>query len=238
MDFEKGQTSLFGGEPEKATVTPIVPEESPAQILMAEKEILGFYLSGHPLSEHEWELEHYVTPLHELEEIPDGKEIRVAGLIRSLSKSVAKKSKEVYARFTLEDLHSHVEVIAWPEIFGKNHGLLAKDKLVGLKGRLEKAGDRVQVIAQEVIDMNDMAVKWAKGVQLTLNVVGLDETLLPKVKSICEKHPGKAKVYFHMQTTHHGLMILEAEGLLVKPSKAFFNEMQALLGEDSVEIEL
>lgn len=238
VDSQKGQTSLFGGTEAAPEPLPVVEEESPAQILMAEKEILGFYLSGHPLSEHEWELEHYVTALHELEELPDGKEVRVAGLIRSLSKSMAKKSKELYARFTLEDLHSHVEVLAWPEVFRKHQALLAKDKLIGLKGRLDRTGDRVQIIAQDVIDMNEMAVKWARGVKLTLNVVGLDETLLPKVKAICEKHPGQAKVYFHMQTTHHGLMVLEAEGFLVKPSKAFYNEVQALLGEDSVEIEL
>jgi DNA polymerase-3 subunit alpha len=177
-------------------------------------------------------------PLNELDEMNDGAEVRVAGLIRGLSQSVAKKTKEVYARFTLEDLHSHVEVIAWPETFKKYRALLAKDKLVGLKGRLDKTGDRVQIIANDMIDMNDMAVKWAKGVRLIFNVVGLDESLLPKVKAICEKHKGEAKVYFHMQTTHHGLMVLEAGDLKVKPSKAFFNEIYAILGDDSIEIEL
>jgi hypothetical protein len=73
---------------------------------------------------------------------------------------------------------------------------------------------------------------------LTLNVVGLDESLLPKVKAVCEKFKGEAKVYFHMQTTHHGLMVLEAGDLRVKPSKAFFNEIFSILGDDSIEIEL
>jgi DNA polymerase-3 subunit alpha len=237
-DTQSGQTSLFESAKPVPVVLTEIPEESPAVALMAEKELLGFYLSGHPLSEHEWELEHYVMPLNELDEMNDGAEVRVAGLIRGLSQSVAKKTKEVYARFTLEDLHSHVEVIAWPETFKKYRALLAKDKLVGLKGRLDKTGDRVQIIANDMIDMNDMAVKWAKGVRLIFNVVGLDESLLPKVKAICEKHKGEAKVYFHMQTTHHGLMVLEAGDLKVKPSKAFFNEIYAILGDDSIEIEL
>jgi len=237
-DSEAGQTSLFESAKPSAEVLEEVPEESPAQALMAEKELLGFYLSGHPLSEHEWELEHYVMPLNELDEMNDGAEVKVAGLIRGFSKSMAKKSQEFYARFTLEDLHSHVEVIAWPETFKKYQSLLAKDKLVGLKGRVDKTGDRIQIIANDIIDMNDMAVKWAKGVRLTMNVVGLDESLLPKVKAVCEKYKGDAKVYFHMQTTHHGLMVLEAGDLKVKPSKAFFNEIYSILGDDSIEIEL
>ena len=239
-DSQRGQTSLFGGVDTAATdALPDVPELSPAQILSAEKEVLGFYLSGHPLSEHEWELEHYVTPINELEEFPDGFEVRVAGLIRGLSKSVVKKTKEVYGRFVLEDLHSHVEVIAWPEVFRKHEKLLAKDHLVALKGRLDKSGERLQVIANEAIELEGMAAKWAKGVRLMMNVVGLDDSLLPKVKQVCERHPGAAKVYFHMQTTHHGLMVVEAgENLRVKPSRGFLREIAGLLGEEGVEIEL
>jgi len=239
-DSQKGQTSMFEMIPaDKAEALPEVPEFSPAEALMAEKEVLGFYLSGHPLSAHEWELEHYVTPLHELEDIPDGREIRAAGLIRSLSTSMVKKTKELYARFSLEDLHSHAEAIAWPEIYRKFHHLLAKDKLVAIRGRVDKSGDRPQIIVNEAIDMNEMAVKWAKGVRLSLNVVGMDDQILGKVKAVCQRHSGKAKVLFHMQNTHHGLMILEAgPELMVMPSKGFFREMHALLGDDSVEIEL
>lgn len=239
-DSQRGQTSLFGMMDESAAEgPPAVKEFSPTQILSAEKEVLGFYLSGHPLSEYEWELEHYVAPIHELEEWPDGQEIRIAGLIRGFSKSAVKKTKEVYGRFVLEDLHSSVEAIAWPEVYQKYQALLAKDKLVALKGRLDKSGNRIQVIVGEAIPMNEMAAQWAKGIRLTLNVVGLDDQLLPKVKAICEKYPGKAKVYFNMQTTHHGVMVVEAgPELRVTPSSGFLREMHPVLGEDSVEIEL
>ncbi len=239
-DSQRGQTSMFEMiTAEKSDSLTEVKEFSAAEALIAEKEVLGFYLSGHPLSEHEWELDHYVTPLHELEELPDGFEIRVAGLVRGLSTNTVKKTKELYGRFVLEDLHSHVEVIAWPEVYRKYQNLLVKDKLVALKGRLDKSGDRVQIIANEAIDMNEMAVKWAKGIQLSMNVVGLDDSLLPKVKAVCERYPGKAKVFFHMQTTHHGLMVMEAgANLTVKPTRGFLKEIYALLGEDSIEIEL
>ena len=127
-DSQKGQTSFFGVmDSEDSDTAKIIPEYSPAQYLAGEKEVLGFYLSGHPLSEHEWELEHYVSSLHELVELPDGYEIRVAGLIRGISRSTVKKTKETYVRFMLEDsmpilksLHGPRYIansrICWPRI--------------------------------------------------------------------------------------------------------------------------
>ncbi len=239
-DSQKGQTSFFElTKSKKEKEPPEIPEWSPAQVLTGEKEVLGFYISGHPLSEHEWELEHYVVPLHELEELPDGVEIRVAGLIRSLSRTVSKRTKEPFARFVLEDLHTHVEVIAWPEIYRKNQAVLEKERLVAIRGRLDKSGNRLQVIANEIIDLNEIATKWAKGVRLDMNVVGWDDALLPKVKKICEKFPGQALVYFQMETARHGLVVVEAGSeLKVKPSKDFLKAIYELLGEDRIQIEL
>jgi DNA polymerase-3 subunit alpha len=239
-DSQAGQTSLFGQAEEGLPDTlPAGEELNPAQALMAEKEVLGFYLSGHPLSEHEWELEHFVTPLNEMEEVADGAEVRVAGMIRSFSQSQVKRTQEAYGRFVLEDLHSFVEVIAWPEVFRSARSLLAKDRLVALKGRVDRSGDRIQIVASEVIDLSEMSARWAKTVGLMINTVGLDDSILPKVKAICQRHPGKARVLFHMQTTHHGTMVMEAGGeLSVKPSGAFLKETQDLLGEDRVRIEV
>jgi hypothetical protein len=84
-----------------------------------------------------------------------------------------------------------------------------------------------------------MAVKWAKGIHLYMNVVGLDDHLLPKVKEVCEKFPGKARVFFRMQTTHHGFMVLEeGPALAVNTTKGFLREIHSLLGEEGVDIEV
>jgi hypothetical protein len=84
-----------------------------------------------------------------------------------------------------------------------------------------------------------MAVKWARRVKLDLNVVGMDDVLLPKVQEICQRHPGKAAIRFQLQTSHHGMIVVEAgPPFTVKPTKGFLREITALLGEDRVEIEL
>jgi len=239
-DSQRGQTSLFGMiETASPDSLPNIPEFSPAQRLMAEKEALGFYLSGHPLSEHEWALEHYVLPLSEVGDLPDGVEIRVGGMILGLSQSVVKKTKEVYGRFILEDLHSHIDVIAWPEVFKKYQSFLTKERLVAVRGRLDKSGDRVQLIANEILDVKDMAGKWAKGINVDLNMVGMDADLLVRLKEICEKFPGTVPVTFRLQTTHRGLMVMEAgDELKVSPTQAFIKAMNDAVGDDSVQIEV
>ncbi|MGH7738906.1 MAG: DNA polymerase III subunit alpha, partial [bacterium] len=239
-DSQRGQTSMFGMiEAASPDVLPDIPEYTPAQRLMAEKEALGFYLSGHPLSEHEWALEHYVTPLSEVGDMPDGGEIRAGGMIRSLSQSIVKKTNEAYGRFILEDLHSHIDVIAWPEVFKKYQDRLVKERLVAIRGRLDKSGDRIQLIANEILDVKDMAGKWAKGIHVNLNMVGLGGELLTRLKEICEKFPGQVPVYFRLQTAHRGMMVMEAgDELKVNPSQSFVKAIHELVGEDSVEIEV
>jgi DNA polymerase-3 subunit alpha len=239
-DSQRGQTSLFGMmETAAADSLPDIPEYSPAHRLMAEKETLGFYLSGHPLSEYEWALEHFVTPLSEAGDLPDGTEIRAGGMILGFSKSVVKKSQEIYGRFILEDLHFHIDVIAWPEVFKKYEAHLGKEKLVAVKGRLDKSGDRVQLIATEILDVKDMAGKWAKSIQVNLNMIGMGGEVLIQLKEICEKFPGQVPVYFRLQTTHRGLMVMEAgDALKVNPSQGFLKAMNDLVGDDSVEIEV
>ncbi len=237
---ETGQGSLFGGTPLEVKEGFIeMPELHPSDLLQGEKEALGFYLSGHPLSEHQWELEHYVTPLDEVIALNDGAEVRVGGLILGLTLGKVKKTQEPYARFVLEDLRTHMEILAWPEAFKAYGNLLQKDHLVVLKGRVDRSGDRVQVIAHEVLDLGDMAAKWAKVVHLSVNAVGFDDGVLKRVQEAILRHPGPAQVRFHLRTSHQGEVVVETgNDRKVQPGKEFLREIAEILGEGAVDIEV
>jgi DNA polymerase-3 subunit alpha len=232
---ETGQAALFGGE--ARSVFPEMPEMRPAELLQGEKESLGFFLSGHPLSEHEWELEHYVTPLHEVGSLNDGAEVRVGGLVAALTVGQVKKTKESYARFLLEDLHQHLEVLAWPETFKACAGLLERGRLVAVRGRVDRSSEKTQVVATEVLCLEDMAARWAKSVRLRVNAVGFDDTVLRRVSEVCGRYPGEARVRFHLQTGRQGEVLIEAQ-VKVEPKREFLREMAALLGEDAIEVEV
>ncbi len=240
-DKARGQTSLFDpgqGAGEEAAFQPL--EEAPSPLLLRwEKESLGFYLSGHPLSQHEAELEHYTVPLGEAAERPDGVQVRVAGLVRSVQPGRTKRSNEDYARFQVEDLHTHLDGVAWPEVYRKARNLLAAERLVAVLGVMDQSGNTPQLVAQEVIGLEEMAEKWARSVVLTVNLVGVDERLLERLKELCARYPGSARVTFHLQSPHLGEVRVEAgEERKVRPTGEFLEEAVLLLGEDSVEIEM
>jgi len=210
-----------------------------AELLQGEKESLGFFLSGHPLSEHQFELEHYVTPLDEVASLNDGAEVRVGGLLSAVTVGQVKKTQETYARFVLEDLHTHLEVLAWPETYQASAALLERGRLVGVKGRLDRSSGKVQVVAHEVIQLEDMAVRWAKSVRLRVNAVGFDDAILKHVGALCAKYPGHAQVRFHLQTGHQGEVVIEAgPQLKVEPKLEFLREATELLGEDCIDVEV
>jgi DNA polymerase-3 subunit alpha len=234
---ETGQAALFGGEEKPSFVE--MAEMRSAELLQGEKESLGFFLSGHPLSEHQWELEHYVTPLDEIAALNDGAEVRIGGLVAALTVGQVKKSKETYARFLLEDLHTHLEILVWPEAYQGCSQVLERGRLVAVKGRVDRSSDKVQVVASEVIRLEDMAVRWARSVHLRVNAVGFDGTLLKKVGDVCARYPGKAPVKFHLQTGHQGEVVIEAgDQLRVEPKREFLRETIELLGEDSIDVEV
>jgi DNA polymerase-3 subunit alpha len=234
---ETGQAALFGGA-EKPSFAEM-PEMRSAELLQGEKESLGFFLSGHPLTEHQWELEHYVTPLDEIAALNDGAEIRVGGMVAALTVGQVKKTKETYARFVLEDLRQHLEVLVWPEAYRNCSPLLERGRLVALKGRVDRSSEKVQVVASEVIRLEDMASRWAKSVRLKVNAVGFDDGILKKVGAVCAKYPGHAQVKFQLQTSHQGEVLIEAgEQLKVEPKLEFLRETTELLGEDSIDVEV
>ncbi len=240
---ETGQATLFTGEedPSGAAVAsfPDMKEMRPAELLNAERDALGFYLSGHPLSEHRFELEHYVTPLDEVSKLNDGAEVRVGGLILGMTVGTVKKTKEPYARFILEDLRAHLDAIAWPEVYRSHAGLLKKDALVVLRGRVDRSGDRVQIIANEALRLEEMAARWAKVVHITVNAVGFDDALLKKVGEACARYPGQARVRFHLVTGKQGEVVVEAgDERKIQPGREFLREVVGLLGEDAIDIEV
>jgi len=238
QDSSRGQTSLFEGmEEETAIPRSAPPEMHPSELLKGEKEALGFYLSGHPLSQHEQELEHYAVPLNDVAEWPDGASVRVAGLILDTHIGKVKRTNEPYARFQLEDLHAHIDVMAWPETYRKARALVQADRLVAVLGVVDKSGDRTQIVAQEIIALDEMAGKWAKTVNLKVNLVGIDEQVLERLRELCGRYPGQALVTFQLQTAHVGEVKVNAgEERRVRPTQEFLQEVVQLLGDDSVDI--
>ncbi|MCL6451779.1 MAG: DNA polymerase III subunit alpha, partial [Acetobacteraceae bacterium] len=153
---QAGQLSLFEGEGRAAGFgsgeedLPEVEEFPPGRRLAMEKEVLGFYITGHPLSGYAEELKASgVTGLERLPELQDGARVKVAGLVTAV-KRVVTRSGQIMAFLTLEDMVGSVEVLVFPKVYERCVGWLESDSVVLVTGRVSVQEEQVKVAADEV----------------------------------------------------------------------------------------
>jgi DNA polymerase-3 subunit alpha len=207
-----------------------------------EKEVLGFYLSGHPLAQHRADLLAYSQ--YRLDHLPPASEdsrsaplIRVAGMIASAKKLVTKEKKEQYARFKLEDLNGEIEVVVFPKSY--NNGLakfVVTNNFVVVKGRLVARESSVELLAEDVMGLDEarrFLTAYAGPLRLKMSSVGMQEGVLEKVKKIFAEHHGQSPVIFDVLVPGHGEYSVETE-YTVKATDKLFKDLEKLLGKDAL----
>ncbi|MDR2811698.1 MAG: DNA polymerase III subunit alpha, partial [Endomicrobium sp.] len=144
--------------------TPLDIFESKA--LEYEKEVLGFYLSGHPLAPRGREIIAYSS--YRLDKLPETKEnvdfktaqiIRVAGMIVSIKKLISKAKKELYTRIKIEDLYGSVDAVLLPKVFERFKTYLTQNKVIVVKGRLIVSQGQTEIIVEDIITIDDGSKK-------------------------------------------------------------------------------
>ncbi|MGM9572724.1 MAG: DNA polymerase III subunit alpha [bacterium] len=152
-----GQCSLFdlGGKKEEIPLT-VVEEKSQRELLLKEKEFLGFYISGHPLSELKllWE-RRTKQRISELGEY-NNQRVYIGGLIIGLRQMITKRGENM-AFILLEDLTAAQEVIVFPKVYLKCRAVLAEDRAVLVQGRVQ-ADDELKVIAEQIVPLEEVRV--------------------------------------------------------------------------------
>ncbi|MFZ5814363.1 MAG: DNA polymerase III subunit alpha [Bacillota bacterium] len=145
--FDLGVQAAAGAGPEPL---PEIPEFPPQRLLAMEKEVLGFYVSGHPLRQYQRALEsHGCVPVATLPEQQDGARIAVGGILAHM-KQVATRSGSNMAFLTLEDQTGQVEVVLFPRVLAAASRLLKPDQPLLVRGRLQVQEEEAKLLADEV----------------------------------------------------------------------------------------
>ncbi|OQA21901.1 MAG: DNA polymerase III subunit alpha [Actinobacteria bacterium ADurb.Bin346] len=132
-------------------------EFSSRQLLNFEKEMLGLYISGHPLAEYQEMLSGF-TSIQELYEEKDKSTQTVAGVISQIKQIFTKSNQPMYF-ITLEDLSESIEVIIFPTVLEKHRAILEADKIIKVRGKLDRKEDQIKIIANEVEDIKGDNIK-------------------------------------------------------------------------------
>ncbi|HEU5070365.1 MAG TPA: DNA polymerase III subunit alpha [Verrucomicrobiae bacterium] len=238
-DRQRGQASMFdmledaGSKPELQLIK--LDEWPQHELLAAEKELLGFYVTGHPLSPLAPILEKY--SLHTtvgLAGLPNRSMTRIGGMVGAVQSGFSKKTNKPYALVTLEDLEGSVQFLCMNENYDKYRELLVQNKALLVIGEVNTTEDKPKIFPQEILPLEDAPKKFTKQVHFRLQMAHLAPVHMEQLKELVAAHPGKCPLLLCFMRPTGGVIFVDTnERYSVTPSLALQQAADALLGEDT-----
>ncbi|MER5643456.1 DNA polymerase III subunit alpha [Streptosporangium sp. NPDC002524] len=231
----QGQDSLFGAvegaEDETFDVQIPVGEWDKNTLLQFEREMLGLYVSDHPL----FGVEHIlasgadctVAALQD-EHRPDGQVVTVGGILSGLQRKVTKKG-DTWVLTQLEDLEGAIEVMIFPSAYQLCATVLAEDAIVFVKGRLDKREDVGKIIAMEVT-APDLTREAGGPLAVSLVLARCTPPVVGRLKEVLTAHPGTTEVHLQVHNGPKTTIVRLDDRLRVSPSPALMGDLKQLLG--------
>ncbi len=217
---------------------PVLDEWRESQKLAFEKEILGFYITGHPLTRFMETLQALrAVPLQDLPELVDKEAVRLAGTVAGL-KEINSKKGERMAFATLEDLTGSCEVIVFADIFRQCSPLLKGEAPLWITGTISKDEKGVKVIANEVLTLVEAEESLAVKAILKLTAAGLSPTRLEELAALLKGHAGACPVQVVVACPNQSQVFINlSEAYRIKPSPRLRRELKELFGAPLLEIQ-
>lgn len=250
-EAEKGQGSLFGellgasddSAPAAAAAAPVLPNIAPwseSERLQREKELLGFYISGHPLEPFRTECElfasHTVSKLGEWS--PDA--VTLGVVVTSIKRQFSKTSGNEFARLTVEDFSGSSEVLVFPEAWSVISDQVRPDIPVLLKGgysRRDQGAEDATFIVQSVTRFTEVRASGDLGIAIDLAATtDLVPTVMEDVRAVLESHPGSAPLELRWSDNGGKPVRFRSKSLSVEASPIILSDLRALLGADCVRL--
>jgi DNA polymerase III subunit alpha len=255
-DAEQGQHGLFGLFNEApapgrgANDLPQIADWDEHQRLASEKEVLGFFVSGHPLDKYAEKLRNLsgvVDAATALEMKPSAaprwgqqrdpsSEISIAGVLVGI-KSAKSRKGDMYAQGYLEDASGKIEVICFAKDYERLSEQLKTEAAVLLRGSLigeEESAPKLAISGLQPLD--DVQVRLPTGVRLRLNLEIASEELFASLKTRIDSAPGPGKIMMHLQKKGEYEVVLEPAGTSVVADRGWVESIEELLGRGAVQV--
>ena len=229
-----GQQSIF----DTFTEEPAEEKEySTEELLRYEKEALGIYITGHPLTKYEAQLKKLGTKKSsELEEIPDGQEIILGGILRNIKKFQTKSKSEIMAYCSFEDADGNCEVIVFPDLYRKRIPLLQKDALLIVKGTIDKTEKGIKIIASEISSLDEFSSSKEHRVELCLKYPLMESISLKKLRSsVLSNGEGEYPLYIRIFLKDAETLI--ATGIKISPDEQTINKIEKITGKGALIVQ-
>jgi len=241
-DRASGQMSMFGDAGGSSAPHRIGGEEwTEAEMLAHEKSVLGFYVTRHPLAGHADLMRQFATAdCAELNEIGDATEAILGGMISRIRNVVTKQGRNAGSKMavlTFEDLSGSVEAVVFSEELEKFRDLIGVDKLLFLRGRVDRKRETPSLRVSDVVAMEDGPARLADSVILSLTTIGLTREVLERLRDVCRAHAGDRPVFVKVVTPDELVTIVRCDDAYnVRPDESFKADVARLVGPDHVEV--
>ncbi|CEK36792.1 DNA polymerase III subunit alpha [Paraclostridium sordellii] len=256
MDRKKnlaGQVSLFDGfgmdesmsnDIQNMYTLPKVNELEEKERLYLEKEVLGMYVSGHPLSQYKEELKKNTTINNaDLNDLKDDyvsylnlneKEVVMGGIIVNKTIRTTKRN-DLMAIIELEDLYGVIEVIVFPQVLQKYNTIIQEDKIIYVEGRLSiKEDENAKLIAREIRDMSTESNQHKPNLYLKISSIE-DKELVNDLISIVTKYPGDNDVYIYAENIKQ---MYKWNHIKVNINENLIDELKHILPKTSIKVKI
>jgi len=214
---------------------PKLDEWDEKEILKNEMEVLGFYVSSHPMAKYMGEIKKYTNTDTELvSEIKERQEVSISGVVRSLSVKHTKSGSGIFGNLVLEDMKGSVEVMVFNDLLRRSLPILEeKSEPVIVKGTVEPSEERVKIKATEIFSLREKR----NGSQLHISVRKENATRdnFMKLKKMFESYPGQSLVHLHIETSH-GEAVIEIGDYRVDIQDKFFDDVERVFGKGAMRL--
>nr|WP_214323805.1 DNA polymerase III subunit alpha [Nonomuraea sediminis] len=233
----RGQDSLFGEPAHSSAFSIAIPEGEwdKATLLTYERDLLGLYVSSHPLDGAERVLEaNRDTTIAGL--LASGRQegaTRLSGIISGLQRKVTKQGSP-WAIITLEDHDAAVECLIFPKTYTLYGEALAQDRVISVRGRINVRDESLSVYGEEITLLDVSQPDTEPPVVISIRETQLNRRLVREFKHILATHPGRAPVHVHLHRPGTTGLLLDLQPFRIAPEPAFYGDVKALLGPGAI----
>ncbi len=252
-DRKSGQKGLFDDVDDAATglaqtaqhaSLPDLPEWNEKEKLAAEKEVLGFYLTSHPLAEHHETLTTYCSHnTSSIAELPGRTDVVLGGMIGAIKHSQTKnpragETNTRYAMFDLEDMEGMVRCILWPSDFVNFGQMVADGAIVALRGSIDRraGSDEANLIVNEIFPLTELAQRFTRGIRVRLDEKQHGERAMDSLHEILRGYPGACEVELALVLADGAKLLLKCNTPRIQLCPELRTRLDDLLGAGNVKV--
>jgi DNA polymerase III subunit alpha len=240
---EAGQGTLFGDSsassaPSAPSAYPDIPAWTEAERLAKEKEVLGFFISGHPLERFRQEVELFGSRTTATLGAWGEQQVSVAAVVTAVKRQISKKTGKEYARLVLEDFHGTAEAIVFPEAWAKLNQIIHPDSALLLTGGYsdrDRGEDQAPFIIETARPLEELKASGAVALSLRWRAPsGPPPAAVKEIAALCSAHPGPTPLYIEWSDGNGEAVRLRSRRVRVAAEDDLVRALQELLGAESV----